>query len=101
MPTKRSDDLNGKNANAELKQVKLSYHMPDAQSVSVAGEFCDWQADRYPLKRDRKGLWIAKITLPPGRYEYRFVVDGEWLNDPNCAERTPNQFGGENCVLRV
>jgi 1,4-alpha-glucan branching enzyme len=86
---------------AQFKQVKLTCQVPDAQSVSLAGDFCDWQTDRYQLKGDPKGLWIAKIMLPPGRYEYRFVVDGEWLNDPNCAERTPNQFGSENCVLRV
>jgi 1,4-alpha-glucan branching enzyme len=76
MATKKRE-LNGQNRNGHFKEVKLTYDMPDAQSVSVAGEFCDWQTDRYPLKRDKKGLWITKITLPPGRYEYRFVVDGE------------------------
>jgi 1,4-alpha-glucan branching enzyme len=97
----KNKELNGQNGNAQFKQVKLTYHMPDAQSVSVTGEFCDWQPDRYPLKKDSNGLWTTKITLPPGRYQYRLVVDGEWLNDPNCAERTPNEFGGENCVLHV
>jgi len=37
----------------------------------------------------------------PGRYEYRFVVDGQWRDDPACTERVPNGFGSENCVLRV
>jgi 1,4-alpha-glucan branching enzyme len=69
--------------------------------VIIAGDFCDWQTDRYPLKKDKKGFWTTTITLAPGRYEYRYVVDGEWLNDPNCAELAPNDFGSENCVLRV
>jgi 1,4-alpha-glucan branching enzyme len=100
MATKKKE-LNGNNGKEQFRQVKLTYHMPDAASVSVAGEFCDWQTDRYRLKRDRNGLWTTKITLPPGRYEYRFVVDGEWHNDPNCVERAVNEFGGENCVLHV
>jgi 1,4-alpha-glucan branching enzyme len=85
----------------QLKRVTLAYHMPEAQSVNVAGTFCDWHTDRYPLKKDRKGSWKATLTLAPGRYEYRFVVDGEWRDDPNCSERTGNEFGSENCVLHV
>ena len=85
----------------DSKQVTLVYDIVNAQSVSVAGDFSDWQTDRYPLKKDEKGLWTITIRLAPGRYEYRFVVDGEWLNDPKCDERTPNEFGGENCVLHV
>jgi 1,4-alpha-glucan branching enzyme len=94
----RKGELNGKE---HLKRVTLSYRMPDAQSVSVAGDFCDWQTDRCRLKKDKKGVWTTTITLAPGRYEYRLVVDGEWVNDPNCAERATNEFGGENCVLQV
>ena len=96
--------LNLKNANngkAQFKRVTLTYHMPDAESVLVAGSFCDWRTDHYALKKDKNGSWKTTMTLAPGRYEYRFVVDGEWRNDPNCAERTANEFGGENCVLHV
>jgi 1,4-alpha-glucan branching enzyme len=92
---------NGKNGKAEFKQVTLSYRMPGAQSVTVAGTFCDWRTDRYALKKDKNGSWKTTIPLAPGRYEYRFVVDGQWVNDPNCVERTANEFGGENCVLHV
>jgi 1,4-alpha-glucan branching enzyme len=99
MPSKKNDvDVNEK---GRFKQVKLVYDMPDARSVSVTGDFCDWQTDRYPLRKDKKGLWTTTITLPPGRYEYRFVVDGDWQNDPKCTDRSANEFGGENCVLHV
>jgi 1,4-alpha-glucan branching enzyme len=97
MPSKR----NGSSSNGHLKRVKLAYHMPEAKSVTVAGSFCDWQPDRIAMKKNKKGFWTTTLTLPPGRYEYRFVVDGEWLDDPNCTERTPNEFGWENCVIRV
>jgi 1,4-alpha-glucan branching enzyme len=92
---------NEPNDTGQFKQVTLVYDMPDAQSVSVAGNFSDWQPDRYLLKKDKKGLWKITLTLAPGRYEYRFVVDDEWRNDPQCDERTANEFGGENCVLNV
>jgi hypothetical protein len=57
MATKKHE-VNGDTGNAQVKQVKLTYQMPEAQRVSVAGDFCDWQTDRYPLKRDRKGMGL-------------------------------------------
>jgi hypothetical protein len=39
--------------------------------------------------------------LPPGAHHYRFLVDGEWRDDPECALRTPNPFGGENMTRQV
>lgn len=97
----KKNGVNEENQKTKFRRVKLTYHMPDAQSVIVAGDFCEWRTDRYALKKDEKGFWTTTVTLAPGRYEYRFVVDGEWVNDPNCAERTANEFGGENCVLYV
>jgi PAS domain S-box-containing protein len=50
-----------------------------------------------PYKR-----WLGKTDyLEPGLYEYRFVVDGVWQNDPQCTGRRENDFGTENCVLIV
>jgi 1,4-alpha-glucan branching enzyme len=90
-----------KKTSFDSKQVTLVYDKPDARSVTVAGDFSDWQPDRYPLAKDNEGLWSTTITLSPGRYEYRFVVDGRWVNDPKCGERTSNDFGSQNCVLHV
>lgn len=83
------------------KRVTFSYDGPVGRSVSVVGDFCEWQPDRCQMKRDKSGVWKATIMLTPGRYEYRFVVDGQWVDDPNCVERTNNEFGGDNCVLYV
>jgi 1,4-alpha-glucan branching enzyme len=83
------------------KQVMFSLEAPHAQRVHVTGSFCDWKTDSCAFKKDRSGHWKASLALPPGRYEYRFLVDGEWCDDPNCHERSPNPFGTENCVLHV
>jgi DnaK suppressor protein len=74
---------------------------PAAQSVAVTGDFSAWDPEGRRLKRGRDGVWEATLLLAPGRYEYRFLVDGRWADDPACPDRVPNGFGSENCVLRV
>jgi 1,4-alpha-glucan branching enzyme len=83
------------------KRRRVELEAPDAQAVAVTGSFCGWAPEGLPLKKGRRGVWKATLQLPPGRYEYRFVVDGEWRDDPLADERVPNPFGSENCVLVV
>jgi len=83
------------------RRVTFSYSAPDAQHVLLAGDFTGWQQAPLPMKKDKMGLWKKAVSLVPGRYEYRLLVDGEWRNDEQCPRREPNQFGGENCVCLV
>lgn len=82
------------------KRLELSYNAPEAREVAVTGSFCGWDHG-VALKKDRSGCWKTTLTLPPGDHEYRFLVDGEWRDDPLCGERTPSGFGTENCILHV
>jgi hypothetical protein len=50
------------------------------------------------MKPASDGLWSVAVALPSGRYQYRFVVDGEWRDDPECTLRAPNGYGTENMV---
>jgi 1,4-alpha-glucan branching enzyme len=84
-----------------LTKVELCLAAPEAEQVLVTGSFCSWVADSVALNKGKKGLWKTTLSLAPGRYEYRFIVDGKWCDDPNCTERVPNEFGTENCVLHV
>lgn len=88
-------------AKAEKQKVTFSYAAPEATSVLLAGDFTGWQQAPLAMKKDRKGVWKKSISLPAGRYEYRLLVDGEWRDDPQCPNRQPNQFGGQNCVCIV
>ena len=72
-----------------------------AQSVQLAGDFNSWDPSVNPLKKYAKGVWKINLNLSPGRYEYRFLVDGQWQNDPQCSEHVANPFGEENCLLIV
>ena len=83
------------------EKVIFEFSAPKAREVCLAGDFNGWDTSTNPMKRDRKGLWKATLPLAPGRYEYRFLADGQWENDPSCSCCVPNQFGSMNCVRTV
>jgi 1,4-alpha-glucan branching enzyme len=91
------------------KPVEFSCHAPNAKAVSVAGTFNDWQPDAAPLHNHQpNGGWTGTLPLAPGRYEYKFVVDGQWCCEPGTADESredpqcvPNEFGTMNRVLEV
>ena len=82
------------------KPVDFILNKTDAMNVVVAGTFNAWDLKRTPLRKDASG-WKTTLWLPPGRYEYKFVVDGEWMNDPNASDSAPNEYGGTNSVITV
>jgi 1,4-alpha-glucan branching enzyme len=53
------------------------------------------------MKMDEEGIWRISLALNPGQYEYRFFVDGEWQNDPNCFSPAENPFGTSNSLKIV
>ena len=81
--------------------VKFTLTKPDAKSVSVCGEFNGWSVGATPMKRRRDGQWETVLELKPGRYQYKFVVDGEWLHDPVARESITNPHGSLNSVIAV
>jgi len=71
-----------------------------ATSVCVAGDFNHWSPTATPLMHDaRLGVWQACVNLPPGRYRYRLVIDGQWTQDPHNTYVETNPFGELNNVL--
>ncbi|MCX5707084.1 MAG: glycogen-binding domain-containing protein [Candidatus Omnitrophica bacterium] len=83
------------------KPAEFKLYAPQAKRVSLAGCFNKWNTKLLPAKKDSKGNWVAKASLKPGKYEYKFFVDGSWVNDPHCTSCTPNAFGTHNCVIEV
>jgi 1,4-alpha-glucan branching enzyme len=96
---KKKSVKDGSARKRNYKRITFKFHAPDAQSVLLAGDFNSWNPEMHPLKKSSTGLWKKMVSLSPGRYEYRFVVDGEWQNDPDCTTCSPNPFGGNNNVL--
>ena len=96
---KKKNGKAGTGRKENYKRITFKLHAPDAQCVSLAGDFNSWDPEMHPLKKSSAGIWKKMVSLSPGRYEYRFIVDGEWQNDPDCTTCTPNPFGGNNNVL--
>jgi 1,4-alpha-glucan branching enzyme len=82
-------------------RVSLEFVKTDAKNVCVAGDFNEWKPENTPLTQVGKGRWVGNVSMKPGRHEYLFVVDGQWLPDPNAKETVQNPFGGRNSVLIV
>jgi len=83
------------------RRITFKYHAPYAETVFVAGSFNGWNSEANPMKRNKEGTWSAVMDLFPGTYEYRFIVDDRWNDDPTCEIRNLNRYGGYNCVLHV
>ena len=81
--------------------VRIEFEHQGASNVCIAGTFNDWHPSVTEMIALENGRWAKELTLPPGTYEYRLVVDGEWMADPHAPESAPNPYGGVNSVLRV
>ena len=86
---------------AENAIIEFKITVPQARAVALAGTFNGWDPSRTLLRNEGGGLWRVVLPISPGRYEYRYVVDGRWLDDPKAKESVPNPFGGRNAVLVV
>lgn len=71
---------------------------PNARLVSVAGEFNGWRELGNIMQR-RNGVWTTKMELEPGKYEYKFVIDGVWIVDPGNPEHVYER--NHNSVIEV
>ena len=80
--------------------VVFSVEAPEASEVQLAGDFNDWMPEGTVME-PAGGIWLRTLQLAPGRYRYRYVVDGEWRCDPCNAAVEPSPFGGYDSLLVV
>jgi 1,4-alpha-glucan branching enzyme len=82
--------------------VVFALERPDAKEVYLCGDFNQWSPMTLRmLQWNADGHWEKRVTLPPGRYEYKFIVDGEWVHDAKARENAPNVHGSLNSVVKV
>ncbi len=74
-----------------------------AKKVTVTGDWVGWNIDKGAALSDPDGdgTWSANVLIGPGKWLYKFVVDGKWLPDPNNPESVDDGFGGKNSVLVI
>jgi 1,4-alpha-glucan branching enzyme len=73
----------------------------NAKKVFLAGSFNDWNPGAKRMSKSKDGTFKSRLELEPGRYEYKFVVDGQWRNDTNGEETASNEFGQANNVVQI
>jgi len=84
------------------REVNFVLECCGAEQAYVCGDFNDWRPMSLPMIGSAAaGLWEKRLTLAPGRYEYKFFVDGRWLHDPAARENIPNAHGSLNSVMEV
>jgi 1,4-alpha-glucan branching enzyme len=95
----------GHGASPELVDggVLFRFYDPQATKVYIVGDFNNWSVNADPMiDKNGDGEWTLLYTLPPGEYQYKFVVDGvTWLPDPRNPEAVSDGFDGRNSVVRV
>ena len=81
--------------------TEFTLNAPNANEVYLVGDFNNWDGAEFRMRKFKEGVYKKSVKLKPGRYEYRFVVDGEWWCDPDNPNRQQNSFGSENSVIEV
>lgn len=72
------------------------------KKISVAGGFNGWNIDKTPLTGpNESGEYSAEVPLEPGKYGYKFVVDGKWIRDPANPDTEDNGMGDKNSVVTI
>jgi len=81
--------------------VEFTVTAPEAREVFLVGDFNGWQAEGFQMRKFKDGSCRKKVQLKPGRYEYLFLVDGDWWTDPRNEAHCTNPFGRENSVIEI
>lgn len=96
-----------KEADEIISQLKtnnrlFTFNSKTAQEVYLVGDFNNWTVNESSrLTPKKNGSWEKRLDLKPGSYRYKFVVDGQWLHDPQSSQTESNPFGGVDSILTV
>jgi AMP-activated protein kinase-like protein len=94
-PWQRAGDRNAADV------LQFVFVAPQAASVSLVGDFNDWDPKRSPMQT-AQGVWATALRLAPGRYRYAFLVNGtEWRADPGAPSARDDEFGTPSSVVTV
>ena len=90
-----------KNEIPKLSDSIFAISAPAAKEVHIVGDFNGWELGNESSMKNENGRWVKKLPLNPGKYHYRFVVDGEWVEDPANPKKIQNPFGQMNSLIEI
>jgi 1,4-alpha-glucan branching enzyme len=97
----RSNTRPGAQPSDGRKEALFEFNGGSAKEVLLAGDFTGWEKTPIRLRKGENGAWQAKVMLQPGQYHYKFVVDGQWKDDPAAKASRPNPFGTCNSIRDI
>lgn len=85
--------------------VRIIFELPAslwADGIALVAEFNDWNPDTTPFHQERDGIWRTRVDLPIcRRFEFRYLVDGDWVTDIHADDVVPNNYGSFNSVVHT
>lgn len=87
---------------AVSKRITFGVSANPNSEVCLAGSFNNWDPQQHQMKDTlENGKYTITLTLPKGEYEYKFVINNNWVVDPECQDWVRNSFGTLNSVKKV
>lgn len=87
--------------NAKTNKALFQLEMPEAHSVSLLGDFNQWDETKNVMKKDKSGFWKTEIKLLPGEYQFLYYIDkNRWMRDDHCPRAT-SDVGTENSIAVI
>jgi len=97
-----SDMLMAQTSDLDTVVKEFVLHAPEAGSVYILGDFNGWQkSEANRLAKVENGAWSSHFTLNKGKYRYKFLVDNEWIRDPQNSHAETNIFGTVDSILTL
>jgi len=94
-------NLNRYGAQQTLRAVSFICNAPQAQSVSLVGDFNKWSPTAHPMKQMTDGAWLLTVELKHGHHRYAFLVDNVLTLDPRAQGITRNDKGERVSLVPV
>jgi len=87
----------------EKTLARVTFILPEAiwaDTIYLVGDFNQWNKTSHPMRRDLEGRWVTTIELETGRvYQFRYLCDGEWMNDNAADAYVYNPYGSHNFIV--
>ena len=85
---------------ADIKDITFSIKAANATTVILAGSFNGWDQKSMKLKKGAGGVFSITIPMKAGKYQYKFIVDGNWTADPKAKKNTGPPYGNSIIVVK-
>lgn len=87
------------------ERIRIVFELPSclwADRIHLVGDFNDWDETATPMYQERDGFWRTELDLSRGyTYEFRYLIDGQWMSDSHADGFAENCFGVSNSVIHT